>query len=160
MMRPQILKISLAVLAVFTTFLFQNCGSPQHESKVDLSSRLSAIDKIVYPYTEKPTFYADLSILNAELESELLKKFRVILNLASTDKRVNTINFTIQVKDTDGRTVCPTQTGQLYMGRSMFYFDCISPFATENLDIEVTASADVIIDTTTSSITQDFKYSF
>src|SRR5690606_1060754 len=88
-----------------------------------------------YPYTSKPSAYGEFYIFRPKTaDPSGLYTYEVIGSVAPADNSTDPINYIMTIKNQNGATICPTQTGT---DRSI-RFSCVG----------LTASATIVIDLT------------
>jgi hypothetical protein len=135
-------KMAIALGALMTMTVFQNCEAPKH----GVDEGASTFDKqsfMAYPYSAAPEFYGDITLLKPASQSSNLAQFKFLGTVAYLANKNAAITYTVTVKSATGAAMCPTQTGTLAANSrvTLIEFDCVTTNQSKSALIEMTVAS-------------------
>lgn len=141
-MKKSWIKTAFFIASVtLVTLTFQNCGSSSHApGESTESSKISDTDFFAYPYSAKPDFYADVTLLKPATQLSNLSQFTFFGTVRYVSSSIST-KYTVKVTTPAGTLICPTHSGTLAAGETSIQFNCASAVLSNIAKVEMKVTA-------------------
>lgn len=141
-MKQNLFKFLIATGTLVMITSFQNCSAPDHGGEVLLSG-FDLKGFMEYPYTTKPEFFGDITLLKPTAQASNLASFKFLGNVTYLANRNAAISYTVTVKTLSGTVLCPTQTGSLAANSkiTLIEFDCVTTNQSRDAKVDLVVVA-------------------